>query len=129
MEKISQIGLKTNTIKIIKGIFISILISAFFLFVYASILTYTNIKENTIPSVVISISLISILIGSFISSRNIKKNGIINGAIVGFLYVSLIYILSSFLLIGFKVNLYSIIIICGAVIAGMTGGIAGVNIR
>ena len=129
MEKINQSVIKTNAIKICKGSFFSIIISCISLSIFASILTATDMKENTIPSVVIIISIISILIGSSISSRKIKRKGIINGAIVGIIYISIIYILSSVLITGFSLNLYSIIMIIGAVIAGMIGGIVGVNIK
>jgi len=69
-----------------------------------------------------------LLIGSYISARKIKKRGIINGAIVGIIYIISIYILSSISLVGFSLNVYSIIMIIGAVIAGMIGGVAGVNL-
>ena len=95
MEKKNQINLKMSTIKILKGSISAIIISAICFTIFASILTCTDTKENTIPSVVIIISLISILIGSCISSRKIKKKGILNGAIVGITYISIIYILSS----------------------------------
>ena len=129
MEKVNQVNLKTNAIKICKGSLCSIIISTICLAVFASILSCTDTKENTIPSVVIIISLISILIGSSISSRKIKRNGIINGAIVGIVYISSIYVLSSIFITGFSLNLYSIIMIGGAIIAGMIGGIVGVNIK
>lgn len=129
MEKVKQSGIKINAIKICKGSIFSIIISGVSLIIFASILTSTDIKESTIPSVVIIISLISILIGSSISSRKIKRKGIVNGAIVGTIYISIIYILSSILITGFSLNLYSTIMIVGAIIAGMIGGIVGVNIK
>ena len=129
MERTNQIDLKTNFIKIIKGSIIAIIISVICFTIFATVLTCTDIKENTIPSVVLIISLISILIGSCISSRKIKKKGILNGAIVGITYISIIYILSSILLTGFSLNLYATIMIIGAVLAGMIGGIVGVNIK
>lgn len=130
MEKnvsINKINSNNNIIKIIKGSIISFLISIIGLFIFASLLVYTNIQENTIKPVVIIISAVSILIGSSISSIKIKKNGITNGGLVGLIYILTIYILSSISLIGFNLNLYSIIMIIGAVASGMIGGIIGVN--
>ena len=128
MEKTNQSELTTNMMKILKGSMCAFIISIIGFIIFASILTCTDVKENTIPSVVIIISLISLLIGSYISARKIKKRGIINGAIVGIIYIISIYILSSISLVGFSLNIYSIIMIIGAVIAGMIGGVAGVNL-
>ena len=78
--------------------------------------------------VVITISGISILIGSSISSLKIKKQGMLNGALVGLIYIMFIYILSSILLAGFAIDTNSIIMIAVSVATGMIGGIIGVNL-
>lgn len=124
---INKVNLNNNIMKVIKGSVISFIISVILLFIFASLLVYTEIQETTIKPVVIIISIVSILIGSSLSSIKIKKNGIINGALVGLIYILTLYILSSIAFIGFNLNLYSIIMIIGAIISGMVGGIIGVN--
>ena len=77
MEKnvsINKINLNNNIVKVIKGSIIAFLISIMLLFIFASLLVYTNIQENTIKPVVIIISIISILVGSSLSSIKIKRN-------------------------------------------------------
>lgn len=123
----NKINLNNNIIKVIKGSIISFLISIILLFIFASLLVYTSLQETTIKPVVIIISIVSILIGSSLSSIKIKKNGIINGALVGFIYILTLYILSSISFIGFNLNMYSIIMIIGAILSGMVGGVIGVN--
>ena len=59
----------------------------------------------------------------------VKKNGIINGVLIGLIYIGFIYILSSVIEGNFVLNLKSIIMIIGAIIAGAVGGIIGVNRR
>ena len=97
MEKTENrsIGLNKNVIRVIKGSIFSIVISAILLLIYAAVLTYTNVSENTMTVVLIAISGISILIGSSISSFKIKKQGMLNGALVGLIYMIFIYLLSS----------------------------------
>lgn len=124
----NKINLNNNIVKVIKGSIISFLISVILLFIFASLLVYTNIQENTIKPVVIIISIISILIGSSLSSIKIKRKGIINGAFVGIIYIGTIYILSSISFVGFSMNLYSIVMVLGAIASGMIGGIIGVNL-
>ncbi|CDA16682.1 MAG: TIGR04086 family membrane protein [Clostridia bacterium] len=131
MEKnvsINKINLNNNIVKVIKGSIIAFLISIMLLFIFASLLVYTNIQENTIKPVVIIISIISILVGSSLSSIKIKRKGIVNGALVGTIYIMVIYILSSICFVGFELNLESIIMIISSIISGMIGGVIGVNI-
>lgn len=123
----NKVNLNNNIIKVIKGSIISFLISVILLFIFASLLVYTSIQETTIKPVVIIISIVSILIGSSLSSIKIKKNGIINGALVGLIYILTLYVLSSIAFMGFSFNIYSIIMIIGAILSGMIGGIIGVN--
>ncbi len=118
-----------NLINIIKGSIISIILSLIFLSIYAMLLAFTNISENTMVPVVLVITGVSILIGSSISAINIKKQGLINGALIGLIYMLFIYFLSSIIFTGFALNLNSIIMIIVGIVTGMVGGIIGVNIK
>lgn len=124
-ESLNESG--NNIKRIIKGSVISIVITLIALVVFASLLTYTNVSEETIPVVTIIITITSILIGSTLCTLNVKKNGIINGMLVGLTYIAFIYILSSIIEGNFALNLQSIIMIIGAIISGAVGGIIGVN--
>lgn len=124
----NKLEINKNMMRVIKGSTFAIIISLILLLIYASILTYTNVSETTMVPVVITIAGISILIGSSISSFNIKKQGMLNGALVGLIYILFIYILSSILVSGFSVDMKSIIMIIVGVLAGMIGGIIGVNL-
>ena len=121
-------GQESNNIKIIaKGSLISIIITIIALIIFAIMLSNTNISETIIPTVIIIITALSILIGSSLSMTNIKKNGIMNGALIGLIYITFIYLLSSMVEKDFSMNLYSIILIIGSVLAGAVGGIIGIN--
>ena len=87
-----------------------------------------HIQESMMAPVVIVITAISILVGSSISSLKIRKKGIINGALVGLIYILTIYLISSITRTGFLLNITSIIMIVSSVIAGIIGGIIGVNL-
>lgn len=116
-------------IQLSKGIITSIILTLLLLFIFALLLTYTDVKESTIPTVTILITAISILVGSSISTIKLHKNGLLNGGIIGFIYVFVLYIISSIVHSGFTLNVFSIIMIIAAIIAGMIGGIMGVNIK
>ena len=126
MVKVSENN--TNSIvRIIKGSAISIVMTLILLMIFAALLTYTNVNENTMPTVIIIITALSILIGSEISTSKIKKNGILNGALVGIIYIMFLYLISSIITGNFSLNNYAIIMMATSVIIGGIGGIIGVN--
>lgn len=129
MENLDKNELSTNLIRIVKGSIASIIITLLLLFIFAILLTYTSLQESIISPVVIVITAISILIGSSISTLKIKKNGLLNGALVGIIYIFTIYLISSITGSGFDCNINSIIMIISSIIAGMLGGIIGVNLN
>lgn len=120
-------NLKANIIRIIKGSLLSIIVSVIFLIVFAMLLTYTSLSENTITPIVLGIVGLSILLGSYLSTKKINKKGILNGAMVGVIYMLILYIISSVIFMDFSINASSIIMIVCGIIAGIIGGIVGVN--
>ena len=129
IKKVEEVTKDKNIFKIIKGSIISIIITLIALTIYAAVLSYTNVSESTMTPVVLTITGISILIGSSISSISIKKKGIINGGLVGLIYITFLYVLSSILSVGFSLNMNSIIMIVVSIVTGMIGGIIGVNLK
>lgn len=121
--------LKKNTIRIIKGSSFAIVISLVLLLIFALLLTYTELSENTMVPVVTTIVGISILVGSMASTRKIKKNGLLNGGLVGLIYTIILYLASSGCLgLGFSLTMYSFVMLAVSIITGMIGGIIGVNL-
>ena len=115
-------------IKIIKGAGISIIFTLICLTIFSAILTYTNLSESLIQPVVISVTGISILVGSFFATKKIKKNGIIKGIAVGLIYIILIYLISSVVNnANFALKSGSIVMIAIGILCGAIGGIIGVN--
>lgn len=115
--------------KIIKGVGISVVFTIVCLTVFSALLTYTNLSENLIQPVVISITGISVLVGSFFVTRKMSKNGIIKGISVGFMYILLIYLISSVVNnVNFSLSMGSIVMIIVGILCGAIGGIIGVNV-
>ncbi len=121
--------LRKNSVRIIKGSIFAIIISFILLLIFAMLLCYTNLSENTIKPVVLVITGISILIGSMISTRKIRKNGLLNGSLVGFIYIVILYLVSSLFLAGFSLTFNSFIMLLVGIVTGIIGGIIGVNLN
>jgi putative membrane protein (TIGR04086 family) len=122
-------NIKDNSVRVIKGSLFAIITSTIFLIVFAVLLTYTNLSETSITPVVLAVVGISILTGSYFSTRKIQQNGILNGAIVGIVYMLILYIISSMIFMDFSLKLSSLIMIGCGMIAGIIGGIIGVNVN
>ena len=126
MVKVSENN-SNSVVRILKESIISIITTLILLIIFSAMLTYTNINENTIPTVIIICTALSILIGSQIATSKIKKNGILNGALVGIIYIAFLYIISSCITKNFSLNNYSIIMMLVSILIGGVGGIIGVN--
>lgn len=123
-------SIKNNQFVIIfKGAIFSIMATLVLLFIYSAILAYTSVSESTIVPVIIILTGISILIGSSLATAKIKKNGLINGGAIGGIHIGLIYLVSSIIHTGFAVSTNSIIMIGCGILAGVVGGVVGVNIK
>lgn len=120
-------GMSKNFVNIIKGVFIAVIFTLIFIFIFSLLLTYTNVSESFITPVIIVITAISIFIGSSIGNIKLKKNGLINGALIGGIYLLSIYLLSGIINKNFGLSMQSIIIIIAGMLCGMFGGIIGVN--
>ncbi|MCL2860647.1 MAG: TIGR04086 family membrane protein [Oscillospiraceae bacterium] len=118
-----------NFMTILKGSAISIGLTLIALLVFSYILTYTNVSEDTTFPVIVIITAVSILIGSSLCNIKLRKNGFLNGGAVGAIYIAFIYLLSSIFTMDFSIGMDSLVIIITGVLAGMLGGIIGVNIR
>lgn len=116
-----------SIIKILKGSAISMITTLGLLIIFSVLLTFTNINERTIPTVIIMITALSILLGSQITTLKIKKNGIINGMAIGGTYMITLYFISSIVSKNFSLNKYSIIMMATGLLIGGLGGIIGVN--
>ena len=114
---------------IIRGVLISFLFTICMLTIFSILLVYTNLSEETIKPVIITITGISILIGSSIGTRKLHKNGLISGGIIGSSYIFMLYLISSIISSNFAINWISVIMIIVGLIGGIFGGVVGVNAR
>lgn len=119
----------SNFINVARGSIIAITITLVCLVIFSVILANTEVAESAINPVINLVTAVSIFVGSIMSVSRISKRGIINGGIVGMIYFLAIYILSGIVNSNFSINISGIILIICGILAGMLGGIVGVNIK
>lgn len=125
----NKLEINNNIGIIAKGVIIAIIVSMALLLIFSAILTYTTISESVSNPVIIVITSVSILIASQISTRKIKKNGIVNGGVIGGIYIITLYLISSIVTGNFSLGINAIVMIIASIIAGMFGGVIGVNAK
>jgi len=115
--------LKSNNlmINLIKGCLISLVFTIIMLVILSILLVYTDISEDIIKPVIITITGIGILIGSSAGTRKAK--------LIGGIYILLLYFISSIVNRDFTLNLLSCIMIGVGIVGGVIGGIIGVNTK
>lgn len=115
-------------IKFFKGISFSFLLTFVLFFFFSLVLRFTNVSDGIIPGIVLLISIISILCGAAICTKNAENQGWLWGSIIGSTYAIALYLISSLTLTGFSFPLTTFYLILGYTIIGAIGGIVGINI-
>ncbi len=118
----------SRLVLILKGVLFANILNLVFLLMYAAVLTYTDVSESTMPTVIFVINLLGIFISTSITSIKIKENGMKYGGIISGVYIILLYILGSLYGTGWALTSYALATIIFNILIGMAGGIVGVNL-
>lgn len=116
-------------INILKGLGVSYLFTFISFIIFSIILTFSNLSDTTIPSIILIISILGIIIGSATCTKNAASNGLLWGATTGIIYCLILYLLSSVLFVGFSFNLSTFYLILSSILFGGIGGIIGINLK
>lgn len=114
---------------ILKGIAISYIITIIMLTIVSLLLTYTSLKESSIPILSTIIIIVSIALGAIYLTLKIGEKGWLNGAIIGILYFLILIILKKIFLKEFGLNIYFISKLIISLITGIIGGMIGINLK
>ncbi len=110
------------------SLLITFLISIVLLGLSATIFAYTNINDNYLQTFVFGIIMISVLVGATILAKKVKEKGLLIGGIFGFVYVLIIFAITSIAYTSFVFSNTLLLYLAISVVAGVIGGIIGVNI-
>ncbi|MBR5227174.1 MAG: TIGR04086 family membrane protein [Clostridia bacterium] len=111
-----------------KFMLLSFAVAGILLFIVSIILTYTNVNDNMLTTLVFAIVVASTLMGSTLLARKEKTKGLIKGILFGIVYFLIIYLIAVIFYTGFFVNKAVGMYLLMCVTSGAIGGIVGVNI-
>jgi len=123
----SDMGIARTSLKSLKFIIISYLISVILLAVLAVVIVYTDVSESISVPAVKSIKLFAAFLSAFLTSRSCNSKGWLCGIITGTINVALLIFIGTLLVDGSFFKKSNILLVAFGGICGMIGGIIGVN--
>lgn len=114
---------------IIKGLVLAYVFTLVLVLVVSFLLTYTRLKESTIPLLNTIIMIISISVGAIYIAVNIGERGWLNGGILGVFYFVILILFNYLFVKPFTFDIFSISKFFISLITGIIGGILGINLK
>lgn len=96
--------------------------------IYACLLTYTDMTEKYMQTVITLTVAASVVTGGFLSGRAVKKRGIVWGMLSGAVYAAIMIIFGCCAVPDFAFGTKTVLIVLVSVCGGGLGGIVGINI-
>lgn len=128
MSELNATKSKVNYIlPIVKGSFWGVAFSLLCVLIFAFVLKYTTLSENTIQPINQVIKGLSLLVACFVTSKKINKKGWLVGLLVGLCYTLVTYIVFSILNGGFSFGLPLLFDTLFGAIGGMIAGIVCIS--
>ncbi|NMB07804.1 MAG: TIGR04086 family membrane protein [Tissierellia bacterium] len=112
-----------------KALVLSYIFTLVLILIITFLLTYTSLKESTIPLLNTIIIIISITIGSIYISIKIGEKGWLNGGMLGILYFLILLLLNYLFVKPFTFDIFSFSKFFISLITGIIGGILGINLK
>lgn len=94
--------------------------------VTAMLLSFTNLRENTLPYFTFAINCIGLLVGGWVTGSRCGSKGWYYGGLTGLAYFALV-LLIGFLGFDAPLQLATLLYLIGAFVISAMGGVIGVN--
>ncbi len=112
---------------ILKNILVSYGISLVLFFIFALVITYTDLSHSLVSVFSVAITLISIMIASILSGKKSSEKGWLTGCATGFIYMAVLYLLGSIVYKNPGLSSNGILMVIVGIMAGAIGSIIGIN--
>jgi len=120
---------KSQIKQLIWGVLMGYAITCIVFLAYAMLITYTQMSERSLPTVIAVTTLLSVMVAGFDAAKGAPNRGWMWGMIAGSIYAAILAIIMIVMLPGFFVDGRTVTVIVLSVAGGGLGGILGINIR
>jgi len=125
-----ELGIHKQQIKhMITGVLMAYAITAIAFLAYALLVTYTNMSERNLPTVVAITTLLSVMVAGFDAAKGAPSRGWLWGMSAGLAYVLIMAIIMVTVLPSFAVDGRTLLTTILGVAGGGLGGILGINLK
>lgn len=120
-----------------KNIFNSLAIGTIFAYfitllvfiIYSLLITYTDVTEKYMQTIIMVTTVISVLVSGFLSTKNIKSKGLLIGILSGVIYFIILLIVAFCILPTIEFNSKLLTLLILSICSGGIGGIIGINLK
>ncbi|MBE7030176.1 MAG: TIGR04086 family membrane protein [Ruminococcaceae bacterium] len=116
-------------IHIAKSIAIALLFTILVFVIFALLITYTNVPETAVSTVVLLTTLFSVMLSGMLVSGRATNRGWFHGAVAGLCYMLMVYLAGAILFTGPVFDRRVVWMILIGFLAGAFGGIIGINLK
>jgi len=120
---------KTQVKNLVVGVLMAYAITAIVFLAFAMLVTYTNMSERNLPTVVAVTTFLSVMIAGFDAAKGANHKGWLWGMGAGFIYVLIMAAIMLGALPHFAVDGRTFTVIVLGIAGGGLGGILGINLR
>ena len=120
---------KSQIKQLVKGVLMGYVITCIIFLAYAMLITYTQMSERNLPTVIAITTLLSVMLAGFDAAKGAPSRGWMWGMIAGLIYVAVLAIIMVVLIPGFFADSRTVTVVALAVAGGGLGGILGINIK
>lgn len=120
---------KSSLLYITKGVLIAYIISAILIIIYGLLMTFTNLSESSMPTVIMVIPTVSIALASIYVAIKVESRGWLNGALTGLVYMIVLLLLSFLFKSGVSLDRFALFRMFMGFVIGSLAGIIGINLK
>lgn len=116
-------------VNVLKSVVLSFILTFVLILIVSLLLTFTSLKEGTMPLLNTVIMIISIAVGSIYMAIKAEEKGWLNGGLIGILYFLILLLINFLFIKPFIFDIYTVGKLFISIITGVIGGMIGVNIK
>ena len=120
---------KEQVVGVAVGVVIAYAITATVFIATAIGITYTNLQESSLPTIVVITCFISVLVAGFDSAKKAGSKGWVWGVAAGLAYAIVLLIIIIWINGGFVMDGRKILVLLVSIVGGGIGGALGINFK
>jgi len=125
-----ELGINKSQLKhMLIGIIMAYAITAIAFLAFAMLVTYTDMSERSLPTVVAVTTFLSVMVAGFDAAKGAHHKGWLWGMGAGFIYVLIMAIIMVVMLPTFAVDGRTFTVIVLGIAGGGLGGMLGINLK